>query len=352
MRRIKKRDTKSSDAWYGGRIPVGNVDFAEPTYQEDSSIYVSRYSKGITVLMAIGTLYPIEITFGIRQTRDLMSLLRRALDTKPRFREQWRDVGSVEYAICDWDDPTLDDNTGSLSIRSGKKDIRIIIRTDPRNSGIDLRTNEVQFESRGDVISDFVDLLEDAVSSSTKGSVGLDEQLEDSGGPDQTRHVVEERRAIASGTTEDEINTGGELKFHEINYGGESRFLIGRDSDGARFFIEVGNGDHVGPDCELWFDNKKTDVLTMVLKEAVGIAKSDTEDWKRIGFAPYTLCGRDYYPLDGPRGHVIIDARKGRIRLIVRADSRSDMSDWPLVTHVDVIEELIATLERTSQVTE
>jgi hypothetical protein len=283
------------------------------------------------------------VTFTRRHIRDLARLLSGALKTRPRFREQWKDVGSVEYVICDWDDPTVDDNSGFVSIDSGKKVMRINIRTDPRNSGVNLGTNDVPYELERATVSEFLNILQKAIASS---------ELEKDTGAHDMHPGTSEAQAQDAEKRREGDKASGRLRFLEVTYKKESEFLVGSGSDGTRIFIVVGFESGLGADCDVQFDNRKTELLVKLLREAVRIARGATEDWERVGYAPYSMCDWDDWPLEDVRGFVIVDARKGRIRLIIRADARTDDIDWPIVVPIDTIEELIATLERTSPVAE
>lgn len=329
-------EAKVPDVWYGGRIPVGNIKFLEPTYDEESSIYVSRYSVGTTVVFAVGSWQPIEVTFKTPEMRGLVGYLSDAMQMKPKLMEQSKAIGTVEYAICDWDDPSLDDNRGFIAVDSGRKVIRITIRTDPRNSGVNFGTREIRFELKPDVCAEFVRLLEEAISSSSFEEDGTSRELHPISNEELDQYRME---------TFPEKSASEGLKFLELTYKKDSEFLVGSTSDGTRIFVDVGLGESgLGADCDVQFNGQKKESFVQLLKRAVRIAGGVTEDWRRIGFAPYSMCDWDDLPPGDANGFVVIDARKGRIRLIIRADPRSDELDWPIVAHKDTVEELISVL--------
>jgi hypothetical protein len=348
MRGIRKGANEPADVWYGGRTPVGNIKFREPIYREESDIFVSCYSVGITVFMAIGRHnQPVELTFKRHQALDLVSCLSDALETTPGRGKQWRLIGTVDYSISDWDDPTLNHTKGSVVIESRRKTMGRIIRIHPLIGQYDGEPDEGEFELNANTVRKFMNLMNKAISLQKIGRTGLEVEREEEAG------ISPKLPRIGEDWAKDEKGKRGDkffkstLEFFEITYKRKSAFYVASYPELTSIFVIVGiDGPGMGGDCDIIFDGQKLANLIDVLNESLQTARGGPEDWKRIGSAAYTHCDWDDWQLEDLRGCVTVDARVGRIRLTIRTDPRSERGgDWSIVMELSFIEELIVLLE-------
>ena len=342
MRGIRKEDVNFPDVWYGGRTPVGNIKYLEPAFQEESYIYVSRYSVGTTVYMAIGHNQPVELTFNRHQALDLISCLSDALRTARDGGKQWRLVGTVDYSISDWDDPTLDHTKGSVVIESRRKTMRRIIRILPYGQYDGELVGELdpgEYELNSSTVKKFIDLIDKAISAQKMGGTSLDVERGVEAGTSPKLPEISENWTKGRFFRRGDKYYASTLEFLEITNRRKSAFYVASFPKLTSIFIDSGT------DCEVLFDGQKLANLIDLLKETLQTARHGPEDWKRVGSAAYTQCDWDDWQLEDLRGCVTVDARVGRIRLTVRTDPRGWKGDWSIAMELNSIEELIALLE-------
>jgi hypothetical protein len=362
---------ETSDGRYGGRTPVGRIEFRELSFPAESAFYVSRYSVGVTVFMIIGyrqgPCLPCELTFDRQKATGFASLLDGALKARRSRTGEWKEIGATEYTICDWDDPSSDRNGGSVIVDARKREIKLTILAHSR-SGLSgdgfvmgsgairklkkliekalSNPDELTKDRDGDGMSHATTLMPAKISPLSQSYKVLETDEFMRGISDKEKRRAEKRFGgrIAA----------GKVEYRDLTFEVDSVFLISRYASGGIFIFIDENVNRsyqssCGGDIEVFYDVDKIGGLLDILSQATQIAMGPTEDWQRIGFAEYTWCDHDNWNIkEHLRGSVIADARMGRIRLTFRCDPRSERGDYSIVIGVAPIQELVVAIEKVS----
>jgi hypothetical protein len=98
----------------------------------------------------------------------------------------------------------------------------------------------------------------------------------------------------------------------------------------------------MGDDCEVAFDTSQLRLLLDNLDEGLKGGKANVMKWAEVGIVPYAWSDRE-----GPKdthGVVILQARRGAVRLIVRFDPRSEEDDFVVTLDSDSAKRLAVLL--------
>jgi hypothetical protein len=295
--------------WYGGRTPVGHFRTLNPEESIDSEIFISIYSKGITLTMS-GLGLPVEMTFDTEGSRKIVSLLDYAKEMPPATEKEYVYVDGVECLISDWDESGTDIEQGALFLVA--RGSRIWLKPEaPNHLGMALRFDKKDLGA-------LIDLLHQATSLFKKGKFERVPVIE-MGDQPPTPSIRENSMPVPKGCPGESI-ISATVSFVEISYLEKSTFQMYALPDRVAIYYEVGQGpgEHYGFHNTVTFSWDACAHLLELSKKSVQTASSNVEDWERIGQIGIAESETAFYEDSGKSFTLTLNARRGRVRLTVR----------------------------------
>jgi hypothetical protein len=135
----------------------------------------------------------------------------------------------------------------------------------------------------------------------------------------------------------------GKIPFRELSQNIDEVFHVGRYPGGGLSLSIEGSTD-----LEVHFDSEKAAKLLSLLSNALQASEDPKDEWTRVGDVPYSICAEDDPSNKDNRGFVTVDAKAGKIRLIVHFDPRTGAPEYfDFVAEATIIRQLVLLINKT-----